>query len=213
MSRRDTILIAVLVNAGLLLVLFATALKTPQQEAAAAAAPPAPALPPPVEHAARSDAVAARGDEVDLVIQQFASAAPVAPTPQKNFAEDLRAITLPSPEAPAAPECVEVVVKKGDSLDKIARAHGTSAQEIMKASRLTTANLQIGQVLQVPRGKKGAASSAQKPAEKFYIVKNGDNPWTIAVKNHMKVEELLKLNQLDEEKARRLKPGDQLRIQ
>lgn len=48
---------------------------------------------------------------------------------------------------------------------------------------------------------------------KYYTVKNGDNPWTIAVKNHMKVDELLKLNHLDADKAKRLKPGDQLRIQ
>jgi hypothetical protein len=33
------------------------------------------------------------------------------------------------------------------------------------------------------------------------------------MKNQMKVDELLRLNNLDEEKAKRLKPGDQLRIQ
>ncbi len=47
---------------------------------------------------------------------------------------------------------------------------------------------------------------------KYYIVKHGDNPWTIAVKNKIKVEELLRLNNLDESKAKKLKPGDQLRI-
>ncbi|HSX13751.1 MAG TPA: LysM domain-containing protein [Chlamydiales bacterium] len=45
----------------------------------------------------------------------------------------------------------------------------------------------------------------------YYIVKVGDNPWGIAMKHHMKLEELLKLNQLNEEKARKLKPGDRLR--
>ncbi|HEY4254932.1 MAG TPA: LysM domain-containing protein, partial [Chlamydiales bacterium] len=46
----------------------------------------------------------------------------------------------------------------------------------------------------------------------YYIVKVGDNPWTIAMKHHLKVEELLKLNGLNEQRARKLKPGDRLRI-
>jgi hypothetical protein len=47
---------------------------------------------------------------------------------------------------------------------------------------------------------------------KYYIVKSGDNPWSIAIKNHIKFDELLRLNHLDEEKAKKLKPGDKLRI-
>jgi len=82
--------------------------------------------------------------------------------------------------------------------------------------------LRIGQVLKIPP-KTAIISTASSPASppsqsaastpKHYIVKNGDNPWTIAVKNHMKVEDLLKLNNLDQEKARKLKPGDKLIIQ
>jgi LysM repeat protein len=49
-------------------------------------------------------------------------------------------------------------------------------------------------------------------APDYYTVKVGDNPWTIAMKHHMKVEELLRINSLNEEKARKLKPGDRLRI-
>lgn len=85
----------------------------------------------------------------------------------------------------------------------------------MRTNRLSSTQLKIGQVLKIPAKNKGGASSstvANSGESKFYVVKNGDNPWTIAVKNHMKVDELLKLNGLDEEKARKLKPGDQLRI-
>jgi LysM repeat protein len=46
----------------------------------------------------------------------------------------------------------------------------------------------------------------------FYTVKEGDNPWTIAKKNNIPLATLLKINQLNEEKARRLKPGDRLKI-
>ena len=38
----------------------------------------------------------------------------------------------------------------------------------------------------------------------YYTVKCGDNPWTIAMKHHMKVEELLKLNNLDNKSAKKI---------
>ncbi|ETR79672.1 Membrane-bound lytic murein transglycosylase D precursor [Chlamydia pneumoniae B21] len=49
-------------------------------------------------------------------------------------------------------------------------------------------------------------------SENYYIVQEGDSPWTIALRNHIRLDDLLKMNDLDEYKARRLKPGDQLRI-
>lgn len=100
----------------------------------------------------------------------------------------------------------DIIVRAGDTLDKIARSYGLSVEEIMRTNHLIDSRLQIGQVLKLAKGSK-------KGQEKYYTVKNGDNPWTIAMKNHMKVDELLRLNNLDEEKAKRLKPGDQLRIQ
>lgn len=90
----------------------------------------------------------------------------------------------------------------------------------MKANKLTNTNLRIGQVLKIPNkaAKKSEPSSAvfspvSEEGAKYYIVKKGDNPWTIAVKNHLKTEDLLKLNNMTEDQARRLKPGDKLRIQ
>ena len=112
-------------------------------------------------------------------------------------------------------------VKKGDVLEKIARHHHTTVAEIMKANKLTSSNLRIGQALKIPNKaiKKAEPSSTvfspQNSTEEgvvYYTVKKGDSPWTIAVKNHLKVEDLLKLNKMSEEQARRLKPGDQLRI-
>lgn len=266
MSRRDTIVIAVLINAGLLIVLFASALKSKDPESALASTTPSNVtnlseLPVRKEGAT---------DEVDQVLHQFsrtgqsgvqgavaaapssasgaAGAAPAAPV--ANFADDLKAITMPdsgsafttaatqiadpAPQLSAVPEKTEhsvaaneteIKVKKGDVLDKIARTHHTSVEEIMKLNGLSSTRLKIGQPLRIPSKAPKAVASAQPKAKqvaaepgkvegasKFYTVKNGDNPWTIAVKNHMKVEELLKLNNLNPEKARHLKPGDQLRI-
>lgn len=120
---------------------------------------------------------------------------------------------------------VEVKVKKGDSLEKIAKIHHTSVDEIIKINQLPSSFLRIGQVLRIPTEKTLTShsippkappvASAKKSTEagpEYYTVKVGDNPWTIAMKHHMKVDELLQLNGLNEERARKLKPGDRLRI-
>ena len=51
-----------------------------------------------------------------------------------------------------------------------------------------------------------------KSKEEFYVVKSGDNPWTIAKKFSVGFDELLKMNNLDEKKARKLNPGDKVRV-
>ncbi len=110
----------------------------------------------------------------------------------------------------------EVVVKKGESLDKIAKAHHTSVDEIIKLNQLPGSFLKVGQVLKIPAKKEALASRVVQEKQaanvEYYTVKVGDNPWSIAMKHHMKVEELLKLNGLNEENARKLKPGNRLRI-
>jgi peptidoglycan DL-endopeptidase LytF len=153
---------------------------------------------------------------------------PLPAAPPSNFVDDLQAITQ-SPaavtSAAAASEeksYIEVKVKKGDVLEKIARHHHSSVAEIMKLNNLHSTNLKIGQVLKIPSKSPtiakapsqtaAPASSTDGGSVKYYTVKPGDNPWTIAVKNHMKVEDLLKLNNMDEGKAKKLKPGDQIRI-
>jgi len=238
MSRRDTIIIAVLLNAGLLIVLFATSLRSdtaPHEASSFAAAPmkveeaaiPAPSIVPASGTAQLK--TPAIGDEVDQAAQQYTPPLlTTAPDAQMNFAADLQSITGVQPAdsvaaAPAVespPALREVTVKKGDVLERIARQNHVSVDELMKANGLTSARLKIGQTLKIPGHASAKASNkavaaapkAEEGAAKYYTVKNGDNPWTIAVKNHIKVEDLLRLNNLDEEKARRLKPGDKIRI-
>lgn len=238
MTRRDTIIVAALINAGLLVVLFVSALKNEEareelvvkKEEVVPAALPEPAF--------RTEAKQMMGDEVDLVLKQYnqpnpLSTATLSPVEGKEsaavsaplaFSEELK--TSLEPVTPARVETStptealykEVIVKKGDVLEKIARQHHTTVSEIMKATGLSSTQLKIGQVLKVPsKTSKVAEVVADKTplsptSAKYYTVKPGDNPWTIAVKNHIKVEELLKLNHMDEAKARKLKPGDQIRI-
>ena len=249
MNRKNTILLAVFINAAMLIVLFATAL-TSQDEIALAptheisrAAPAAPqtAAPPMF------------GDELDFILrtQTTPSKTTTESLPQVQIADSLYAKAespaivhaLPPVQAPAAeipasnaslaakvPETTlssskETSVKSGDTLEKIAKAHHTTVDEIITLNHLPSSFLRVGQVLKLPAEKTSVAKAVKpttpdttpkKPVAMagpdYYTVKVGDNPWMIAVKHHLKVEELLKLNGLNEEKARKLKPGDRLRI-
>lgn len=258
MSRRDTIIVAVLINAGLLIVLFASALKSnaPNTDLIAKSAALTAESPEPIF---KKESSYVGGDEVDHALNQLSQhtdtppssissmVAPqvMSPVSSSNFAEDLKALSFSEPSRTPIPpssaqvttpmtlqdkpssEWIEVKVKKGDVLEKIARHHHTTVAEIIKMNKLANTHLHIGQILKIPvKGdKKGETHSiAYTPlassqtenvindSSKFYTVKKGDSPWTIAVKNHLKVEELLKLNNMNEEQARRLKPGDQIRI-
>lgn len=234
MSRRDTIIIAVLVNAGILLVLFALAMPSTKEETESIATVErktediAGAQQPQNLLVAATDEKAVVVDEIDQVLSEWNEQSAAVTTP--IALEEGETLSYPLATAAETKEVaetekttstaktVEVVVKKGDALDKIARAHGTTAQEIMKMNHLSSTKLQIGQVLSVPdsgkgtKSKKAKSSGAAKSGVDFYTVKSGDNPWTIANKNHIKLDELLKLNDLNEDSAKKLKPGDKIRI-
>ena len=256
MSRRDTIIVAALINAGILIILFVSALKNPGASETIATTPE-PQSQASFELSTRSESKAVIGDEVDQVLSQYSkqnsqpsssfietastsvissdlssqmeSPAFVQPV-EPNFVDDLNALAKasessslqePATEVNSPSTANEVRVKKGDVLEKIARNHQTTVQELMRINKLSSTSLKIGQVLKIPAraqvNKIASAPSVQAPqvqdgSAKFYVVKSGDNPWTIAVKNHIKVEDLLRLNNMDEAKARKLKPGDQIRI-
>lgn len=203
MSRKDTIVIAVLINAGLLVVLFASALKTdsaveqqivrqqieipkPKLERKELPVPPAPKV-----------IAAAPKPEVKVEKQ--------APLPDKPKAK-------PKSEQPKRDEKT-VVVQSGDALEKIARRNGVSVASLMEANALKSTALKIGQQLVIPSGGAKVIASAPVSGPKYYEVRAGDSPWTIASKNKIKLDELLSLNDLDEASAKKIKPGDKLRIE
>lgn len=227
MDRKKTILIAVMVNAGLLVVLFVAALTSPEEASRSRIAEGSiTAMNEPLFSEKVPQKISAPIEVQAPPFQEIAMPKPIVEQKQEVVTH-----RLPPPEEPketpkplekvySASAAVEVTVKKGDSLAKIAKAHNTSVEEIVKHNQLQGSFLKIGQVLKLPEKKSAVSKQAPIPAfeEKaesspvYYTVKSGDNPWGIAVKHHMKMEELLKLNQLNEEKARRLKPGDRLRI-
>jgi peptidoglycan DL-endopeptidase LytF len=225
MTRKDTIMMAAVVNAALLIVLFISAIKKEEKAPVALKKPEVAEVTKrvPAVEPKREEVKVAQGDEIDRVLKDFSekkvAAKEVASAPKIDFAKELEAITKaasvpakkPTASSIKGSHDVEIVVKKGDVLGKIAAQYQVSVHEIMEYNHLKSSVLQIGQVLRIP-GKEKVVASQKSGDPDMYVVKQGDNPWTIAVKNHIKVEELLRLNHLNEEKARQLRPGDKLRI-
>ncbi|HEY4255446.1 MAG TPA: LysM peptidoglycan-binding domain-containing protein, partial [Chlamydiales bacterium] len=146
-NRKNTILLAVLINAGLLLVLFVTALTSKDE-----------ITPAPTSHVAESPApLPLFGEEIatqSLVAsnEPAGETVPVAATPLVHALPPLAQAAPPPvaiesvPQMPAAiaastPSIREVVVKKGESLEKIAKTHRTTVDEIIKLNHLSSSFL------------------------------------------------------------------------
>lgn len=221
MNRKDTILVAVLINAGVLVVLFTSALKSKHVEKHATVYSQ-----PVIPEVVSTEPVAILKDEIDLAIEQARKEqlekAQELPVPQEIVFETPSVLPESKEHVPVqAFSTQDYTVKKGDFLAKIAKRFNVGVDELMKANGLKNSNLRIGQVLKVPQSQVSPAPLAthaneQKnevsPTFKYYVVKAGDNPWTIAHKHNMKVEELLKMNQMSSEKAKSLKIGDKLKV-
>lgn len=236
MSRRDTIIVAVLVNTGMLAVLFMLALNNDPAEDLPVAVPRTELFV--ADQSEQTFAVLDEPsyaleprDELDQVLKNYpldaSNSVPIViEEPQKEST-----VVCPKPlvkEEAEAPKTsnekgyVEVTVKRGDYLEKIARANGTTIEAIMRINKLQTERIDIGQVLKVPLPKKKVAEASKKNTPKqpektdgeaqYYTLKTGDNPWKVAKEFHVKFDDLLKLNDLNEEKARGLMPGDVLRV-
>jgi membrane-bound lytic murein transglycosylase D len=86
----------------------------------------------------------------------------------------------------------DYVVRKGDSLWKIARRYNTTVNALTSLNNLKSTTLQIGQVLRI-----SASFASSGPANtREYIVKKGDSPYLIAKTHHMDLYEFLRLNNL-----------------
>ena len=125
------------------------------------------------------------------------------------------------------------VVKSGDTLGKIAYAHGVSLGAVMKANNFDmkkASKLRVGQKIIIP-GKDGkvdpkTAEKAKTPAKKAerklntallnadgtYTVKAGDNIPKIARKLGVKAKDLQNVNNLSDEATRRLQIGQKLAV-
>lgn len=203
MSRRDTILVAVLINAGLLALLFMIAINPDEDQLYDK--PPVVAEAP-VIHEQKDAEIPLNytklviEDEIDQALQNFTEKEPPKQAEVKKVEE---------PQNPY----VTITVKRGDMLERIARANGTTVQKLKQLNQLQDEKIEIGQILRVPVAQAGDETPKKKTeSEEYYVIKNGDNPWKIAKQFNVPFDDLLILNRLDEEKARKLKAGDKIRV-
>jgi membrane-bound lytic murein transglycosylase D len=85
------------------------------------------------------------------------------------------------------------VVKKGDSLWKIAKQYGTTTKKIQQLNHLTTTDLHKGQVLTIFDNQK---LPPKVEGLGTYEVQPGDSPFQIAKKHNMDLGRFLSLNKL-----------------
>lgn len=80
------------------------------------------------------------------------------------------------------------IVQRGDNLYSIARRFGTSVSEITRLNNLSGINLSVGQTLVVPNNSSGGSNT--------YVVKSGDNLYSIARKFNVSVDSIKSKNNL-----------------
>ncbi len=98
------------------------------------------------------------------------------------------------------------IVKEGDNLFKLSVTYKTSLNELKKANNLETTLIQKGQKLRIRNF--DVVTKNSNPS--FWIVKEGDNLYRIALENGTTVKRLKSLNGL---KTDTIKIGQKLKIQ
>lgn len=102
-------------------------------------------------------------------------------------------LKIPQTEVPVEPGDYTVyTVVSGDNLYNIARRYNLDVKDIVDYNNLSTTNLSIGQRLLIP------TKTVPTPSEGYqtYIVKKGDNLYSIANKYNTTVDEIKSLNNL-----------------
>ncbi len=82
------------------------------------------------------------------------------------------------------------IVKKGDTLYSIANKYNVTVNDIKKLNNLISDDLYIGQRIKIP------VNNYDNSNDTYYIVKKGDNLYSIANKYNMTVNELKSINNL-----------------
>jgi peptidoglycan endopeptidase LytE len=102
------------------------------------------------------------------------------------------------------------LVRKGDTLGRIARDHGTSVRELKAANGLNGSRLSIGMELAIPGAppKEGLSDPAQGSRPQLHTVRKGDTLGSVARTYEVSERDLRRLNHFH--RTGRLKPGSQL---
>jgi membrane-bound lytic murein transglycosylase D len=106
------------------------------------------------------------------------------------------------------------LVREGDSLDKIARDHGVSVDQLKRWNQLRGSRIVAGQELTIHADAKSVDLSGTKKGEaqkgsSVYVVKKGDTLWDIAKAHGISPNDLKDWNDLERNK---IHEGQELRV-
>ncbi len=143
---------------------------------------------------------------------------PKTPSPPVKAPSTLAKASPPTTKANPAkptmtkkPEPVRVVthvVKSGDSLFNIANRYGVTTKKIQEVNKLTSFNIAVGQSLTIPEPTKTAAV---ENGLKKYMVKKGENAFSIASGHNMPIDRFLSINNLSS--GSKIFPGQKVYVE
>lgn len=106
-------------------------------------------------------------------------------------------VLLASSTAANADSTTTHKVKQNETVWALSKKYGVSIQSIEKLNRINSNHLIItGQTLQIP-SKDGSQTVNKNDNKSTYTIKSGDTLWRIAQNNHISLDELLSLNNLN----------------
>ena len=201
-----------------------------QAEPAPAPAAPAQPAPAPVQPAVAAQPVpAAPAQPTAADNQVHITQAPInmeAVTPgtaqPATPAQPVAVQPAPAPAAPATPTVeVKHLVQSGDTWGRVAAQYGIT-EDVLKGANTQLAsmtNLPGGTYLSVPVPAGSSAAQAAQAARpvvqdtaKYHVVKRGENLGRIARKYKLSLNKLLKLNNMTQADAKRLRVGQKLKV-
>ncbi len=119
------------------------------------------------------------------------------------------AATAPAPSSPSGQTTTTHTVKSGENLGLIAKKYGCSVAQLQSWNNLSGSTIHPGQKLKVSG--QAVADAGGKTEYIYHTVKSGDTLWDIAkMYDGVTVNQIKQLNNITN--ARRLKPGDKIKI-
>ena len=112
--------------------------------------------------------------------------------PTRRRYASVERVSAPASDVERKEKLVQYMVRKGDSLWRIANRFGTTTETIQSVNKLNDTYLRIGQVLMIPQD----LSVFMEIKTQRYIVLKGDTPYMIAQRNRMNLSEFLRINNL-----------------
>lgn len=103
----------------------------------------------------------------------------------------------------------EHIVKQGETLTTIAKAHRLYVADLKKWNNLKDSNIKLGDKLRLKASEEEVASTETEKPSDLYVVKKGDNLIEIANNNNVTVEDLKQWNNLA---STNVKVGDKLKV-